>query len=110
MARMRRTMGRPMMASMDRGALRGPWLGTHGWRTAPPVVKGAIDEAMAELTVSPPSRTATRGLRGPWLATHGWRTAPPVVKRAVDEAMMDMANESLGGDNYKNETRTYKNS
>tara|TARA_R110001599_G_scaffold277965_1_gene479333 strand:+ start:2163 stop:2522 length:360 start_codon:yes stop_codon:yes gene_type:complete len=93
----RRTqMGRPRAIS-GRGVAGKPWLGTHGWRTAPTVVKDTIDEAMMELEMGRPRTVSGSGAAGrPWLATHGWRTAPPVVKNEVNQAMMSMASESKG--------------
>ena len=84
------------------GAMRGPWLATHGWRTAPPVVKGTIDQALGEIS-------GGRGgaMRGPWLLTHGWRTAPPVVKAQVDQAMMDIATECLASGGGGGTTSTF---
>jgi len=91
----RTNMGRPIPST--RGVMRGPWLETHGWRTAPPIVKEAIDGAMMQLEMGVPRPAGGRGaLRGPWLETHGWRTAPPVVKNQINKVMMSMASESKG--------------
>tara|TARA_R100000005_G_C4998993_1_gene205649 strand:+ start:2548 stop:2943 length:396 start_codon:yes stop_codon:yes gene_type:complete len=97
MARMRRNMMRQVRNEMSQSrAVAGmrPWRGTHGWRTAPPTVKGAIDRSMAELRETGPTMSrAVAGMR-PWRGTHGWRTAPNDVKAQIDMSMTSMRNET----------------